>query len=148
MKAIWLAGKDRTADLVPRLDRAVAGRDPALADQAAKQAPIAALRDAPTEAAELDRWIALLRAHGAVRPDDFTVPARPGLAGAWVRRVKLFFWGLLRYQHEQVAARQNAVNLQLLMALEAVREEQRRESAALRERIAALEARLPPEGQA
>ncbi len=147
MRAIWLAGKDRTADLLPRLDRAVVGRDPALAAQVEKQAPIAALRNASTEAEELDRWLALLRAHGAVRTDRFDVPGRPGVAGDLMRGVKRALWGVLRYQHERVAVQQNAVNSQILSALEAVCEEQRREGAALRGRIDALEARLPPEAR-
>jgi hypothetical protein len=147
MTAIWLAGKDRTADLLPGLDRAVAGHDPALAGQAARQAPIAALRDAPTEAEELDRWLSLLRAHGAVRTDAFDAPARPGFAGRLMRRFKRLAWGALRYQHDRVAVQQNAVNLQILLALEASRQELRRECQALRDRIAALETRLPPEGR-
>lgn len=147
MTAIWLAGKERTEDLVTHLDRLATGRDPALAEQALKQAPITALRDAPTGAEELDRWLALLRAYGAVRMEAFDVPARPGFAGRMARRLKLALWSLLRYQHEQVAVQQNAVNQQLVLALEAVCEEQRRECHALRERIAALEARLPPEAR-
>ncbi len=147
MTAIWLAGKDRTAELVPSLDRAAAGRDPALAERAAQQAPIGALRNAATEAEELDRWLVLLRAHGAVRTDVFDVPTRPGLAGGLMKRGKLMLWKLLRYQHDQVAVQQNAVNLQILLALEAVREEHRRECAGLLDRIAVLEARLPPEAR-
>jgi hypothetical protein len=138
---IRLAGKDVTTEWLPRLAKSAEGRDPALAEHARRQAPVAALGDAPGAAVELDRWLALLRAHGAVLTDDFAIPARPGATGRVMGRIKQALWKLLRYQHERVAVQQNAVNLQLVLALEAVLEEQRRENAALRERLDALEAR-------
>lgn len=144
MSSIRLAGKDVTAEWLPRLEKAAAGRDPALAEQARQHEPVAALRAAPSPSLELDRWLALLRAHGAVRTDDFVAPARPGAAGRLMSRLKGVVWKLLRYQHERTAIQQNAVNLQLVLALEAVLAEQRRELAALRERVAALEARTGP----
>lgn len=144
MKTIWLAGEDRTAVLLPRLDRAAASRDPAIAARAALERTIPALREAPDEAAELDRWLVLLKAYGKVSTDDFPIPARPGFAGGLMTRLKKALWRLLRYQHERTAAQQNAVNIQLILALEAVCDEYRRECRALTERVAALEARLSP----
>lgn len=144
MRSIWLGGKDCTADILPRLERAAAGRPAVLAEEAARQAPVAELRNAPDEAAEWDRWLALLRANGAVRTAEVEIPGRPGFAGRLLQRAKTALWRLLRYQHEQIAVRQNAVNLQILSALEAERREREREMRSLRERIAALEARRDP----
>ncbi|MFO7535789.1 MAG: hypothetical protein R6X19_08950 [Kiritimatiellia bacterium] len=144
MRSIWLADKDCTADILPRLERAAAARPPSLAEEAARQAPVADLRTAPDEAAQWDRWLAVLRAHGAVRLTEVEIPGRSGFAGRLMQRIKTTLWRLLRYQHEQVAVRQNAVNLQILAALEAERREHEGELRKLRERIAALEARRDP----
>jgi hypothetical protein len=144
MRSIWLADKDCTADILPRLERAAAGRPPSLAEEAARQAPVVDLRTAPGEAAEWDRWLALLRANGAVRLAEIDIPGRPGFVGRLAQRIKSTVWRLLRYQHEQVAVRQNAVNLQILAALEAERAEREAELRKLRERMAALEARRDP----
>lgn len=140
MSSIRLAGRDVTAEWLPRLEQAAAGRDPGLAEEARQQLPVAALRDAPSAPDELDRWLGLLRAHGTVRTGDFALPGRPGFLGRLAGRFRRGLWTLLRYQHERVAVQQNAVNLQLVLALEAVLGEQRRELAELRKRIAALEA--------
>ncbi len=140
MTTIWLAGEDRTAELLPRLDRAVAGRDPAVVVQAAAHSAPLELRDADGESGELDRRLALLQAYGVVRTDRFDVPSGTGAVAGLLKRLKQALWRLLRYQHERMAVQQNAVNRQLLMALESALEEQRRANAALRERIAALEA--------
>lgn len=142
MATIWLAGEDRSADLLPRLEQAAGRRDPKTAEEAAGRAAIPALKNAPDDAAELDQWLALLRAYGSVRTGSYDIPARPGLAGGLMKRVKQALWGLLRYQHERVAVQQHAVNLQVMSAVEAVLREQRRETLALRERVAALEKRL------
>jgi hypothetical protein len=139
MSSIRLAGRDVTADWLPRLEAAAEARGPALADEARRQAPVAALREASSPSLELDRWLALLKAHAAAGTGDFAVPARPGAAGRLLAAFKRALWKLLRYQHERIAVQQNAVNLQLVLALEAVLEEQRRELAALRARLAALE---------
>ena len=145
MSTIRLGGKEVTDDLLPRLEKKAAERDPALAEQALRQAPVAALRDAPSERLELDRWLALLRAHGSIRTEDFAIPARPGAAGRVMGGLKRGLWKLLRYQHERTAVQQNAVNFQLALALESVLKEQRLENDALRARLAALEARLQRE---
>jgi len=143
MTTIWLAGEDRTAERLPRLDRTVAGRDPAVAAQAAAHAAPLSLRDASDEAGELDRRLALLQAYGVVRTEPFDVPSGTGVAAGLMKRLKQGLWRLLRYQHERMAVQQNAVNRQLLMALESVLEEQRRARTALEKRIAALEAARP-----
>lgn len=142
MASIWLAGEDRTPDLLPRLQQAVGQRDQKTAEQALRQATIPALKEQPNDAAELDQWLALLRAYGSVRTDSYDIPARPGLAGRLMKGLKQVLWKLLQYQHDRMAVQQHAVNLQLMSAIEAVLQEQRRENLALRERVAMLEKRL------
>ena len=149
MARIWLAGEEATATWVPRLDRLAAARRPDAAAEAARHAAPLVLREAPDEKAELDRRLELLRAYGVLRLDDLAMPRGRGISRG-LAALRQALWRLLRHPLDQVAVRQNAVNRQLLAALESALTEQRREIAALRGRVAALESarREPPGGTA
>lgn len=143
---IEVAGRDRTEDLGERLRRAAAGRPAAIRDEAERQADVVAIRSAADEAENLEQWLAMLRAHHGIRTEPFDVPVRPGPAGAVAGRVRRFLWKLLRYQHDRTAFQQSAVNIQVVLALEAVARSLGREVRELRARLDEFE-RRPGAGQ-
>lgn len=77
-----------------------------------------ALASAKTEEDFQQALLRFLREQGAVDIQHIPIPRRPGPLGivtSWCRRV---MWRLLRYQHEQLAMRHNAVHALLTSALE------------------------------
>jgi hypothetical protein len=143
---ILIAGQDRSADVGTRLAEAAQRHNPAVATEANRHSDVLELRDAQNETAFTATWLRLLRNHSQIRTTDFPVPRQPGPLGACLARAKAFLWRLLRYQHDRMAFQQNAVNIQVALALESERERHASETAALEQRIANLEAalRAPP----
>lgn len=134
MKRIVIAGRDRTADLLPGLggQRAPGGEPP----------PALALGQAKNQSDYLERLIALLRTHGALRTDSGEVPVPPGLLGRLLKPLRRLQWRVFRYQHDRMAFQQNAINRHVAAVLECLREECRGDIARLEARIAALEGEL------
>lgn len=89
-----------------------------------------------------ERFIRLLKYRDNVDSSPFLMPRKPGLAGAVMARLRIFLWQLLRFLVDRIAFRQNHINGQLTRALEFEHEERRRETEALKKRLAELEARL------
>ncbi len=134
---VFLGDEDRTASLLdpahaPLLRPGARAEDfPA----ARPTLPADALTRCADEQAYQEALITLLRAEGAVNTDAMAIPFRPGLRGRVARCVRSALWKLLRYQHDEMAARYNAA-----MELQAAAGQYQAEL--LNRRIAALECRL------
>ncbi len=136
-----VAGRDRTADLGAELTAAAARiGDPKLAGLLVGEAEILKLGDAANEADFLSRQLAVLGFRTQVDPGLCKPPPSPGWTGRLITLARRVLWRLMRYPHDFITGHQNAVNGQLMRALELETRLRRRETAALRERIAALEA--------
>ena len=138
-----VAGQDRTHDLGRELRRQAEVM--ARGATSRKLAPFPpeisarALARAQSEAEYLDQLIGLIRCRNAVDTLDFSIPRKPGVAGLFMARLKALLWKLLRYQHDQIAFRQNLINTQLTSALEFEFTQRQKETADLKRRVAELE---------
>ena len=141
--SILIAGRDRTADLLPALrDEAVRHAADPMHHELPRELQACSLRDCRTEREFEARYFALLRRKHHAAPLDFTIQRRPGLRGAVMARLKRALWKLLVYQHDRMSFLQNMINTSLVSALDFDRQELRREVARLEGRLAELERRL------
>lgn len=101
------------------------------------------LSQAETGAAYAERYLTLVRRKGHIDTLDFDVPHRNSVAGRLLGRVRTFVWKCLRYQHDRMAFRQNLVNSHLVSLIEVQNEELTSEIAALKQRLAEVEAKVP-----
>ena len=137
---LHVAGTDRTERLGADLERAaVALRAPDLECRLAREAPALALREAENSRDYVDRYLAIVRSRACVDPSAYRPPVGRGFRGRFLHRIRRFLWRLMGDQHEWVARRQNAVNLQLVYELEFEVEARRRQVAELEARIRDLE---------
>ena len=136
---LFVAGKDRTADLGPEI-AAEAARLKASGSIAAlsPQHSALVLKESLDRDDFLRRFIDLLRLRHGVRTADYYIPRGPGLRGQVAVAVKAFLWKLLRYQHDRMAFQQNLVNELAIDALE-FQHHLGRELAELDHRVARLE---------
>ncbi len=140
-RIVTVAGKDRGADL---------GRDIAAAAEALHDAGLAGLLEgeseilrlgaAANEAEFLDRQIAVLTRRTQVDMDGCETPPAAGPASRVMRVLRRILWRLMRYPSDFIAFNQNAINCQFVHALELEARLRRRETEALRRRLAAIEA--------
>jgi hypothetical protein len=133
---LHVAGKDRSGDLGREIVAAAAHRpDHGLATHIEYEMDVLKLRTADSAAEYLDRHVKILRARNQVDPCAFEGSVSCGFMG----RVRRFLWNLLRYQHDWMSFRQNAINVQLSYELEFEKEERRKQVAELERRIRDLE---------
>jgi|GEM_PF-6736934 len=102
------------------------------------------LATAANEREFLDRLISISRTGVGVGAIDFYIPRKPGLAGAAMAAIRRMFWKLLKFQQDEFAFHQTAVNMQLVSIIELLREEHRRDIARLEAKQAG-ETRSPGE---
>jgi len=129
MKRIVIAGQDRTEELLAASQGDTAATPPGLC-----------LARSANETEYLSRLLELLRTRDGLRTATFDIPAPPGVFGRLLRLLRRFQWRVFRYQHDRMAFQQNALNGQIVAALEFLREEYRRDLARLETKVAALEA--------
>jgi hypothetical protein len=138
---LTVAGRDRSGDLGLELKAAAVRLDNSeLAGLLAGEAEILKLGEAADESAFLTQQLKLLGFRTEVDPGTCAPPRTTGWTGWFITLARRLLWRLMRYPHDFMAGHQNAVNAHLLRALELETRLRRRETAALRERIAALEA--------
>ena len=87
----------------------------------------------------------ILRENHAASTEGVDIPCKPGLVGACARVLRAFLWKGLRYQHEQMAIRHNAIHARLAAALEYEHDLNQRRIAELEQRIAELQKPVSPE---
>lgn len=143
---INVAGRDRTGELLSRLD-AIASRHPAPPywDAAAQRRTAPQLAACADEAEYADCLLRLLRNREHLVTADFEVAHRNSTAGRLMARLKSGLWKLLRYQHDYMSGQQNDVNFAMGSALEFEHDLNRRRLQQLEERLATLERRLGAE---
>lgn len=100
------------------------------------------LAQATSESDFNERLIRLLKHRDNMDAGPFLMPRKPGFVGATMARLRIFIWQVLRFQVDRIAFRQNHINTLLTRALEFEHEERRRETEALKKKVAELEARL------
>jgi hypothetical protein len=138
-----VAGKDRSEDLGRSIGEAAARlADAGLAETLRREEAVLNLRDRGTEEAFQGMHLDLLRGRNGVDPDAFALVPAAGWRGKIVAAVRRCLWRLLRYQHDWLTFRQNAVNVQLTYALELERRLRQRDRASLENRIRELEEAL------
>lgn len=138
-----IAGKDRSADLGAEISAAASGRKyQALEMLAAREAPVMRLSTCANTDRFLDTHIELTHSRNCIETSEFDTFIGKGLFGGLFRAVKRFLWKVLRYQHDWMSFRQNAVNIQMNYQLKFEHEDRMRTMAELEERVKALEAKL------
>lgn len=121
-------------------------RDDDLAERIAGESVILDLREAHDES---DFMARLLKRFGNRTQIGFERMRRPpahGLKGKALEAVRRVLWSLMRGPHDWAAFQQNAVNEQTIRALALEVRLRRREGAALRARLEALERAVEPAG--
>lgn len=135
--------RDRSEDIGEQLIETARQRsDCGLSRQIADEMDVLALKSAKEMRAYLDRYVELLRSRNCVDTDQFVFSARPGLAGRILYLIRRFLWKALRYQHDWMAFRQNAINVQLTYELEFEKAAREKDVKALEERIDRLESMM------
>lgn len=136
-----IAGQDRTADIGADLTRRATRHQGPLSRWATADSALClqASRDADEYMAHYCR---LLRLRYAISTEPFPIPGKAGATGHLLRRIKGFLWKALRYQHDRMAFQQNAVNEQVISALEFQREAGKNALLTLERRIRELEAEV------
>lgn len=100
------------------------------------------LREATSESDFTHRLISLMKHRDNVDSSPYVMPRRPGKVGAVMARFRIELWRHLRFLVDRIAFRQNHINVMLTRALEFEHEQRLRETEALQNRVADLEARL------
>lgn len=119
MPVILVGGQDRTAEILPFLDAAVASVPPSRHLRGLHENDSAmSLLQSAHENDYQDRLISLLRMRRGMDTRDFEVPVRPGWIGRLQKPIRVFLWRLLKYQHDRMAFQQNMINEMLVSALE------------------------------
>lgn len=130
---ISVAGRsdDRLLKRIQTIDARTDAADPVSAADA--------LADAADEEEYQAILMRLIREQGAVDLSEVDIPRKPGPVGACLRFVRAVLWKWLRYQHETVTSRHNAVHALHAAALECEREARQRRMDDLEQRLARLE---------
>ncbi len=119
---IIVSGVDYTEKLLAELSVAAqAHNDDKLAIRIERERPVLGLRDCTTEFSYLDLHGQLLRDRNSVDPSDFNqIPSSSPVntKGRVVSSIQKILWKLLRYQHDWMAFRSNAIMTQLTYQLE------------------------------
>lgn len=119
---IIVSGKDCTEKLASELSStAQAHNDEKLATRIERERPILDLRDAVSEDSYLDLHEILLRDRNTVDPTDYgkiESSSSITIKSRLVSSVQKSLWKLLRYQHDWIALRSNAIIAQLTYQLE------------------------------
>jgi len=137
---IIIAGTDRTDEMLRAIE--TRARTFAPVSKYSPQDSALALRAAANPDEFAERFHALLRHHRSIKIDCFDIPRRPNAIGPVIYLAKQLMWRLLRYQHDRVAAQQNAINELLTAAMDLHRDATRRKIESLEKRISELEAEL------
>jgi hypothetical protein len=117
-KRIDIAGQDRTAELVARIESEIAKHRPSSDWMAEFELRTATrLKSCQSEKAYLNEMMHLLQQKVHLVTRDFPIASRDTPASRLMARVKKFIWKLLRYQHDHMAGQQNHVNILLAHAL-------------------------------
>ena len=133
-------GKDRTAALESHIRHSLRSRDTSrVPDTIAWEISALSLGEVDSESDYEDRLIQLIPYRDHVHTLPFDIPHRGGLLGRCTAVMKRFLWKLLRYQHDQMAFRQNLINSMHTSATEFERSQLRTEIGRLEERIEKLE---------
>ncbi len=121
MRSLTINGQTRTGDVREKLLlQAERMRETSL-PHAERAAAVLALGKMPNEQAFLAHYLSLLREDCSVRLDTLEPPCRPGVLGAAVGAVRKLLWRILRPHLELATWRQNAINADVMHALEFLR---------------------------
>lgn len=138
-----IGGKDRSADVGAELTARAARRPQSPARWSSADSALS-LKRALNREDFIARYVGLLKLRYALSTEPFPAPARPGFAGALMRRIKGVLWKLLRYQHDHMAAQQNSLNELVINALEFQRHSFQARIEGLEQRLRELEGHQPP----
>lgn len=136
-----IAGKDRSADLGATLARQSQRHQGALSPWSPRDSALS-LKESQNATDYLERLCRLMRLRYALGTETFPIPARPGVAGNLLRKLKGFLWKLLRYQHDRMAFQQNSINELVISSLDFQQAASKRRIDSLEQRIRALETEL------
>lgn len=138
-----IAGRDRSADLAEELvAQAELRSNPDLAEKIEKEKDILCLKDSDGIEDYLNRHLLLMCSRNCVDPASFDLPSGRGVIGVLLRFIRRLFWKISRWQCDQMAFRQNAVNVQTTYLIEFERDARRKQIADLSERVEKLESIL------
>lgn len=136
-----IAGKDRSADVGATLTRQSQRHQGKLSPWSPGDSALS-LRESQSAADYLERFCRLMRLRYALSTEAFPIPARPGVAGNLLRKLKGFLWKLLRYQHDRMAFQQNSINELVISSIDFQQAASKRRIDSLEQRIRALETEL------
>lgn len=135
-----IAGRDRSADLAEELVAQAERRsNPDLTEKIEKEKDILCLKDSGGAEDYQDRHLLLMRSRNCVDPASFNLPSGRGLIGVLLRFVRRIFWKISRWQCDEMAFRQNAINAHMTYQLEFERDARRKQVADLSKRVEKLE---------
>ncbi len=136
-----IAGKDRTPDLVPEIERVAAERAKSQdAPSFCSEADSAlSLRLATGESDYLARALGLMLRRSGLGAGEFMPDPEAGLLKRMLSRFRRITWRVIKYQPLSIVFHQNTVNMQITGALEFMRGEYSREICRLQGRIDELE---------
>ena len=135
-----IAGRDRSVDLAEELVAQAERRsNPDLTEKIEKEKDILCLKESGGAEDYQDRHLFLMRSRNCVDTEDFQLSSGRGLIGVLLRFVRRVFWKISRWQCDEMAFRQNAVNAQMTYQFEFERDARRKQIADLSERVEKLE---------